>query len=359
MAIKKVTSLKQYQGLAKSYKEQEFEPLYLIFGEERYFIDELLQLATTYAIDEDLRDFNYTLLYGDEADASEAIALCLTVPMMSERRLIIIRRFDQMPDKRKWAAYAKRPNPHAVVLLVCQRRPDFRSAPYNVLNSRAEVWEFESLKRRQIAAFIRQHVKHSGGTIDQEAVACLEDYIGTSLSAIVGEIKKLKTFAGDRTHLTRDDVVLAIGQSREANVWELRDAVLTGRLADSERITALLLGRSANRSGEAIRIVALLGSFITNVWWAQGLLRKGCRQEEIAEIMKIRKGSAFVVRQYVDAARRLRPGELHQAFSTLLAADCELKGESPRDARLILTLMMQKMFTAAAHQNRGTRGYRD
>ena len=339
-------SLQRFRDLAASFRRREFAPLYLFCGEEDdYYMDQLQQLASRYAVEEDMRDFNYDQLYGDEINAADAIAVCLTMPMMTKRRLIVIRRFELMADKRRWAAYAKRPNPKAVVLLLCQRRPDFRAMPFKVLRASGMVTEFAPLKGRRIGAFIRQQVKVTHGTIDAEAVACLEEYVGTSRRAIVGEIRKLQTFVGTRTHLTADDVVQAIGQSREVNLWELQDAVREGRLAAAERITSKLLARSGNRSGEAIRVVAMLGRFFINAWWAHGLRRRGFHPNQIGKTMQAR---AFLVHKYIDTARRFGLHGLHQALGTLLAADCELKGESPRDARLILTLMMRRMHRAAA-----------
>ena len=351
MAARKESSLNAFRTLTRAFKRREFAPLYFFYGEERYFIDTLCAMAVRYAVEEDMRDFNVDLFYGDDLHSSEAIGLCLTPPLMVERRLIIIRRFELMKGKAKWMAYARKPNPHAVVLLICQRRPDLRTKAFKEVKSRARAVDFALLKGNQIAAFMRQQVRAARGTIDDDAVQCMQEYLGTSLHTIVGEIEKLQTFAGERTHLTREDVVQVIGQSREANVWKLQDAVREGRLDDAERITSRLLERSANRNGEGVRIVAMLGSFFTKAWQAYGLMKRHSDGRIAGEM----KEKPFVVRKYTAAARQFGFDGLQEAFRVLLAADCELKGESPRDVRVILTLMLQQMRYAAMPRNRGTR----
>ncbi len=356
-SAKRKSALTQFNELAKAFRKKEFEPLYLWYGDESYFIDELQKLAVKHALDDDFRDFNYDLLYGDEIAAGSALAICMTFPTMDKRRLVIVRRFDRMKEKRLWAAYAKRFNPQATVLLISQRRPDFRSEPFKSLRAAGKATEFAPLTRWEIPRFIRSRLRDAGRTIEKDAVECLADYVGASLRFITGELDKLQLFAGDRAHLTKDDVVLAIGQSREVNAWELRDAMVKGRLADAERLATRCLDRSVNPAGEAIRIVAMLGTYFTKVWQVKSLLGKK-RQSSYGAIKQVIKGHDFMVRQYMDVARLYSSAGVREVFGALTAADCELKGESPRDTRLILTLMMHRIHQSSLRAHRGTVGYR-
>ena len=351
MADSRTSSLIHYRAFAKAFEARDFRPLYLFYGDESYFIEELQELAIKYAIDEELKDFNFELMYGDETPSAEAIERCMTLPMMDARRLVIIRRFEQMAGKRLWAAYAKRPNPQAVVILICTGRPAFRALPFKTLKEKKYATEFKRLTARQRSTFVQSLVKSADCEIDDDAVACLLDYVGTSLRSVVGELEKLKTFAAKNARLTRDDVVCAIGQSREINSWELSDAVLQGRLADAERIAAQCVERSTNRSSEAIRLVTMIGSQFARVWQAKDLLQRENRFEEVSASLRI---PDFMVRRYVNVARRFTLAELRGLFSVILAADCELKGESPREARLVLTLMLRKMHRLAPNAYRGT-----
>ena len=349
-------SVTQFRQLAAAFQKQQFKPLYLLYGEERYFLSTLMRLAVQHAVEEDFRDFNYSLLYGDEISAADAISVCKTASMMSERRLVIIRRFDSMKDKGQWADYAKRPNPQSVVLLICLQRPDFRTKVFKTLKSHAVTAEFKPLKGRQISSFIRDQVKHTGGTIDPEAVSCLQDYVGSDAASLVNEIEKLQLFTEGQARLTKDDVIHAIGQSRDANVWELENAVREKRLADAERIAGRLMERSSNTRGEAVGIVAILGSAFTNAWLAHGLVRKKLSPRQLEKAMKVH---SFVAKKSAETARRFGAAGLYRAFRILLAADCELKGGSPRDPRIILTLMLKDLISTPPPAVSGTRRRRN
>ena len=155
-----------------------------------------------------------------------------------------------------------------------------------------------------------------------------------------GEVAKLRAFAGDRTDLTADDVMQAIGQSRTINFWELRDALVEGRTAEAENIASLCLQRSTNRTGDALGLIAMLRNYYLNVWSVWDMTRRGRRYPEIASAIR---GQQWMVKRYMETARRYNGPRLQHVFATLTAADCELKGARARDARLVLTLMMRKM----------------
>jgi len=349
-------SLAQYEDLARAFKGGEFESLYLFWGEESYLIDELLRLAVKYSIDEELQDFNYNLLQGDLTESMQAIQACMALPMMDDRRLVVVRRFEQMQDrggkgKTAWKAYAQRPNPEAVVILTCDTKPKLNTLPYVAIRKHGYAVGFAPLKAAETGKFIRGYVKRSGATIDRDAVDCLQDYVGTSLHSVVGELDKLRVFSGDSNHITKDDVIRATGQSREVNVWNLRDAVISGQLAKAEKIMALHLARSANRTSAGIGLVAMLVSYFSDSCQVSDLMRRRNSYQSIASNLK---KSAFMIKRYMDTARLFGPDGLQNALQVLMAADCELKGESRRDVRLILTLMMYQMHQGIAGA-RGTR----
>jgi len=349
-------SLAQYEDIAKAFRRGELDPLYLFWGEESYLIDELLRLAVKHAIDEELQEFNYSLLQGDLTESMQAIHACMALPMMDDRRLVVVRRFEQMQDKggkgkTAWKAYAQRPNPEAVVILTCDAKPKFNTLPYMAIRKHGCAVGFAPLKVAETAKFIRAYVKRADVTIDRGAVDCLQDYVGTSLYSVAGELDKLRVFSGDSNHITKDDVIGATGQSRDVNVWNLRDAVIGGQLAKAEKIMALHLARSANRTGAGIGLVAMLVTYFLESCQVSDLMRRGNSLQGIASGLK---KPPFMVKRYMDTVRLFGPVGLQNALQVLMATDCELKGESRRDVRLILTLMMYQMHQGIA----GVRGTR-
>ena len=330
-----------YGRLRDALKQGRFAPLYLFFGEERYLMVEAQQLLIECALAPELQDFNLEIMYGPETETPMALARCAGYPMMAERRVVIIREFDKLLESRPFAAYAESPNPHAVVVLVAGSKPKFNEHPYRAIKTHGTVCEFKRLDARALPAWITTYTRDRGCEIDGQAIQMLVDYVGNDLSDLASELEKLITFVAERRRILPDDVVVALGQSREDNVFELQRAVSDRRYADALRISEHLLQRSPDPRGEALRILAVLGAFFNRLSQVAGAKSEGLPDRKIAELIKVR---AYFLKDYTRALTRFGRREMEAVFSALLAADYELKGGSARDAILILHLMLARII---------------
>lgn len=334
-----------YEQLETAFRHRNFKPLYFLFGEERFLIEELQRVFLEHALAPHERDFNLDIVYGAEAETPAVLALCAGYPMMAERRVVIVRDFEKLKDNQRFAAYAERPNPTAIVLLACGTKPNLSAHPYRALKQHAAWAEFKPLYANQMAGWIQARVKALGYRIEAEAVQMLSDYLGTNLQTAAAEIDKLITFVGDRKTITGDDVVHASGQTREFNVFELQRSVGEGRFQDAFRIAERMLQQASNARGEALMIVSVLTSYFTKLWKLTV-----CQDRRLPEqAMAARIGvPPFFIKEYLFSLRQYGPGAIERAFETLLAADFELKGGSGRDERLVLALALRRLMPEPA-----------
>ena len=334
-----------HEQLETAFRHKNFKPLYFLYGDERFLMDELQRLLIANGLEEHERAFNLDIVYGNESDAPAVLALCASYPVMAQRRLVIVREFDQMRDNQRFASYAERPNPTATVLLLCGKKPNLSAHPYRGLKAHAEWAEIKPLYDNQLAGWLQKRIQGLGYTITPEAVQMLADYVGVNLQAAVGEIDKLITYIGDRRVITGDDVVRASGQTREFNVFELQRAIGEYRYSDALRTSERLLRQASNRRGEALMIVSVLTSYFTKLWKLHGIQGRGGGDKEIAARIGV---SPYFIKEYQQTIRRFSRGAVENAFASLLAADYELKGGSGREEGLVLALLMRRLA--------GTRG---
>ena len=329
-----------YEELATSFRHGQFAPLILLYGEERYFVDRLQALALEHAVAPNERDFNLDILYGRETDAATALAACASYPMMAERRLVVIRDFDEMEGNERFKAYAEQPNPAAVVLLVGGEKVNLSKHPYRAIAEHGVVGQFKRLYDREIPRWLEHDVTERGLAIRPEAVRMLAEYVGTNLQQAVTEIDKLAAFVGERTTIEADDVVQASGQTREYNVFELQKSVSERRYPDAMRIAERLLQQASNGRGEALMIVAVLTSFFTKLWVLTACQGRQLSEKEMTSKIGV---PPYFLKEYLNSLRRFDQSAITSAFAALVAADYELKGGSSRDERLILGLLLRRL----------------
>ncbi|HYL79587.1 MAG TPA: hypothetical protein VEU07_02175, partial [Candidatus Acidoferrum sp.] len=87
-----------------------------------------------------------------------------------------------------------------------------------------KAWETQ-MNPDAARAKIREVVKDGKKSIDPEAVSAIVDRTGTSMRALQSEVEKVLLYVGSRPTLTTADVLAVLSSSREANVFDLTNAV--------------------------------------------------------------------------------------------------------------------------------------
>ena len=328
-----------FDDLATAFRHGRFAPLYFLFGEEGWFMDELQRLAVEHAVQPHERDFNLDVVFGPEATAQQVLAQCAQFPMMAERRLVVVRGFEKLDDNALFKAYAESPNPSTTALLLCYGKPNLSAHPYRALKEKATWSNFEALKDGALPGWVEKRFARRRVETESGAAAVLAEMAGPDLRALDAEVDKLVTYVGERRRVTRDDVLRAAGHSAEQNPFELQNALGRGDVPAALAIADALLAQAGNRAGEAIRIVALLTAYVTKLWKLTGCLEAGVPRQQWAGQVGV---PPFFLRDYEPPAKRYGREGVRRAFEALLAADLELKGGSHRDERLILTLALRR-----------------
>jgi DNA polymerase III subunit delta len=333
-----------FEQLASAFRKRQFEPLYLLYGEERFLIEEAQRVLLEHALQPHEKDFNLDIVYGAEADAQDVLSLCTGYPMMAERRVVLVRDFDKLKNNRLFQSYAQSPNPSAVVMLVCTGKPNMAQHPYRALREAGAAIEMKPLNETKLAGWIEERASGYGYRIEHGAVQMLIENVGRDLKAGVGELEKLITYVGERREIVQEDVIRASGRTREYNVFELQKAVGEMRYADASRIAGRMLQQASNPTGEALMIVTVLSGYFVKLWKLTALKAKGASEREMASGIGV---PPYYLKEYLFGLKRHGPDAIAGAFVPLLAADFELKGGSTRDERLVLALLLRSLIPAS------------
>lgn len=215
-----------FEGIVKALKEKRLAPVYLLHGEEGYFIDALASEFEK-VLGEDEQVFNQYVVYAPDTEASRVCELCRGVPMMSDRLMVILREAQAVNasylDKLK--NYVANPSP-TTTLVICFRgaKAKGKELMAALKKCNAVVFESKKLQDYNIAPYIERYIKSKGLGAEQKAVEMLRDYVGTDLSRLYNEIDKLSTLLPSGGAVTPELVERHIGVSKEYNTFELVDA---------------------------------------------------------------------------------------------------------------------------------------
>lgn len=318
-----------FKDIRQQLRSGNAAPIYVVHGEEAYYIDELVKDFEA-LVPDDEKDFNLYILYGPQVSPDVVIDACLRYPMMAERQVVIVKELQAVGRKADFlnalVEYAKRPNPQTVLVIV-GRGAMLTGAPFMnaVKGSKGVIFNSQKLWESQIGPKIEELAAEAGLSIDAKAKAMLIDFIGADLSRIVNEVRKLTLVLPKGAAITPQVVEKLIGVSKDYNNFELVDAIARRDSAKCYRIIEYF--RKNPKPNPAIVTGATLFNF-----FAKALLGKyapDSSEPSIAGAIGSRSGSADV-RRVMTALRMYNARQIINAITACRTFDVKAKGIGSR-----------------------------
>lgn len=344
-----------YFSLMNDIKAHKFVPIYVLHGEEAYYIDQLQEAIVDNALSEDEKAFNLTITYGvDVADVKQLISVCKQYPAMSQYQVVVLREAQNLGklnnkgnanELNLFKFYAQSPL-KSTILVICFKGGQIKAKEFTDAIKKYNCGiVFESVKLRdgrpvEIAAI--NYAKAAGCGIDEKAASMLATNIGNDVSRLFGEIDKLRLLAGENGVITPELVEKNIGISKDYNYWELEDAIINKNATKAFRIVDYFEKKSKN-STDVIITIGNLFSFFTGV-----LMVNTAKDKSPSGLMAATGNkSPFRIRKFESAARQYSTVACVNIISYLRQCDVGSKGiESRQGAFKLLKELIFKILNS-------------
>ena len=222
------------------------EPLYLLVGGDRQGVDQALALLEERLVDPDLAALNAAKLRGSETSVAEVVGLCSTLPMMSERRLLILREPERLKGDDALADYLADPCPSTSLVLVPSEH-DRRRKLAQTMEKASTTVVFEPPGPSDLQAWVKRSLAPDGIEVSQEALTLLQDLVETDTLLLANELEKLALYCSQTKRVEREDVEAILGRTRAIEVW-----ALTGAIEDAQPTEAVAALRRLLDQGAAV-----------------------------------------------------------------------------------------------------------
>ena len=307
-------------------KKRKFDPVYVLQGEETYYIDLISNYIENHVLSESERSFNQVIMYGKDSPVNMILTNARRFPMMAERQVVIVREAQDIPDLQKEAGsklmldYVSKPVP-STVLVLCHKHKTFdkRRELGKKIEQLTTAATFKKPYDNQLRDFASEYFQERGFTVADDATAILVEYVGNDLSRLANEMEKVLISASKENSITAEDVMAKVGISREYNIFELQKAVILKDALKLAKMVAYFEGNT--RKNPVIPMVAFLYSFFSKLLMAQAAQDKS--EKGLVTALKI---SPFAVRDYSTALSRYSLNAIIEIISLLKVADLKLKG---------------------------------
>ena len=319
------------QDLIARLKDGRPDPVYLLYGEEDLLLEETLTAILDAALTPEERSFNLDILHASETSPDRILALASSYPMMSERRVVVLREMERLAGRDKLLPYVRIPFASTVFVLIAVK-PDFRTAFFKELGTLAVLCEAKPLYENRVPQWIVGKARQMGKNIAPEAAALLQQYVGRSLREIQNELEKLFIYVGGAGEISAEDVRRLVGLTRQYTIFELQKAIGRRRLPQAVEILESML-----RNGESgTSLVVMLTKFFQKVWLLHDPAVRSLGETQLAGAL----GSyPSYLPDFREAAANFTPIALEHCFAALARTD-EILKTSGMEEKTAMTMLL-------------------
>ena len=330
--------------------------LLLLCGKEDFLID----WSKTYVKDQIVNEASAALdcnIFSESAiNAYDIIAACETVPLMSERKLVIVEDADifsaqspkDMNKEELDALTSYLPNiPETTLLMFTCLKPNKTRSIYKSIAKHGIVYDFVPLDDAMLSSWMAKRLKAQNRSAKPEDMLAFAKNCGYAdpdktytLNSLENDLKKV--FAStDKTVLTLDDFMESSSAAAEVNAFKLLDSAFGGKKGDAMTILHNTIDTQtpSKEMGAVMSFLGLLCSQLEIMVEGKERLEEGQSFYELAADMG---GSEYRLKKALEACRNKNATELRTSLDNAFQIEKDLKSGNI-DGRLALELFIAKL----------------
>ena len=230
--------IQTYNQIIKNLSEDKFSKIYLLMGEETFFIKKICQFFENNFIEDQNKSFNQEIYYGRDISIENVISSCKSFPMMSDKKLVIIKEaqeldiFKRNNDKKNELLinYLSNVNPSSTLIFCLNNKTlDKRGKLFKSFNESSCILDSSSKDNKiydnQLPKWIESEVKKKKYSISNDALLILTENIGNDLEKIDNALNKIYSNIESK-NISKDDILNLVGINREYNLFEFQDSLI-------------------------------------------------------------------------------------------------------------------------------------
>jgi DNA polymerase-3 subunit delta len=315
--------------LLKDLKNRKYKPVYMLHGDEAYYIDLVSNFVEHKLLPDAEKGFNQTVFYGKDTDIMSVLNASKRYPMMADYQVVLVKEAQDM----KWGSedadkkgmnpllsYLDNPLP-STILVFCYKYGKFdkRKKAYKAIEKNGVIFESAPLYDSKVPGWIGDFLAERNHKISQQATFMIAEYLGNDLPKIANELEKLMLNVRPGEEISLKQIQDNIGISKEYNVFELQTALSKKDVVKANQIINYF---EANpKSNPIVLVLGNLNNFFTKV-----LVYHYIKDKTPGNVARELSVNPYFIKDYEQAARSFNYGKTMQIISYLREYDVKSKG---------------------------------
>ena len=327
------------ENLLSAAKDGDISPVYLITGSDELSRERFFRKLTSCIVPDSVRDFNLNSFSLEGLDFVRFKSIYESYPIMSQRRVLILRDCDKLNQvsKDNLEEIFMSPIETSCVIFVSEKI-DLRLKLFKEAKKIGSAIEFRIPYDKDLPKWIETQASLVGLKFDPKALLLLQLYVGNSPGELVKEIEKLAACVPDKVIVSEELVRQVTSNTRGVTVFELADAIGQKKAQEALNLLEKFLD-GGNHPAVAVKMIARHYSILSR---AKIELGKGNNIEGIAKVIGIHP---YFARSYIDQARSNTGGGIWRSLSIIKDTDWQIRSFGRRLERVVMDRMIARLCT--------------
>lgn len=332
-----------YVSILTDIKNKNYKPVYLLAGDEPYYIDLISDYIQDNVLSESEKAFDQFVMYAQDYDITSVLEQARHFPMSAPYQVIIVKEAQLWNSFEELTSYLKSVQPQTI-LVICHKYKSFKQKLKEVISEiekHGVLFISEKIKEDKIPSFISGYLTKKGYTIEEKATMMLLSQIGNNLQILTDELDKLIISLGKNGKaITADLVEQNVGVSKEFNAFELTSAMA---LKDVYKVNYIVNNMVKRKDFAFPPTIAALFKYFSNLMVYHYI--KNQPDEYVSRIIGV---PAYFLRDYKVGIKNYNGWKTMEIISLLREYDLKskgyLNGRSTKEDGLLQELIFKIMY---------------
>lgn len=313
------------EAALKAIKSRQLASVYLLHGDEPYYLDQLTDLLEETVLSPGERAFNQFVLFGKDLNIATLLGHAKRFPMMAERQLVLVKEaqgisgLETKDAVRFLEEYLNHPLPSTVLALCFKEPVDERKSWVRAFEKNGVVVASRKLYDNKLPEWIADYCHGRGVKVSKNALMMLAEFVGNDLKRLANELEKILLNLRAGEDITAEVIETYVGVSKEYNSFEFQKALFQRDVTRSNQIASFFAANPKNYPLQPVLIV------LYNYFSKLMLVHAATDHSEKALAGQLGVNPYFV-KDYLAGFQRFSAGKTAQVLATIRQADAQSKG---------------------------------
>ncbi|NMB83088.1 MAG: DNA polymerase III subunit delta [Ignavibacteria bacterium] len=322
----------------KTLGKEKFLPVYFLFGEDDYAIDntieEIRKKVEPFIQSEFDKEF---ITLNRSSNIKQVLDIAYSFPFGSGKKLIVLKNFESLNNKKDFNNYIL--NPAEFTIVVCAnygKISDLNKDPYALLVNKKYIFEAKIEKGEDLVEWIVNKSKKINLEIDFNSARGLVEIVGEDKSLLDTQLEKIYNYSINNPKFSFEDIRRIISPTKQYTIFDLQDSLGARNKKKAIEIAYNLIDGNT----EIVFIIGMLTKYFTTIAQTIELSKSNISDNEAAGMLKV---SWYYYINCKKALHFMNDERLLKISNALLNADTAVKTSS-MDSKTILSILIAEIL---------------